>query len=153
MKSFFKKYKGLILVLLVVCCFVALSFIGEGRETKANVESVFYSDVEKWAEDVVSNKNVVTVIALSYCSHCKEYKPVLEQIAVENNLTVYWFEADLIEEKDYQTITSTVDFNEYTGASPYTAISNSGNVLAQTVGYANEEAAYSFFIENGLINE
>ncbi len=149
MKKFWKKYKVLVIVALLVVAFVALSFLVEGNKPAAKEPS---SSVSEWVEAVKEDKNVITVIALSYCSHCKDYKPVITEIATKYSIPLYWFEIDTVSEADANTISSTYAFSEYEGASPYTAITKKGAVIAQYAnGYMSNEQALSFLKDNGVI--
>lgn len=147
MKKFWEKYKVLILVLVGIAALITLSVITENAN---KVEEVASTDLIEWAEKVQTEEKVLTVIALSYCSHCAEYKPVINEIASEYNIPLYWFEIDEMNSTDSEILTGTVDFSEYKGSSPYTAITYGGQVLDQTVGYANKDAVLEFLNANDL---
>lgn len=149
MKKFWKKYKGWVIAALAVCAFVALSFLVEGNKPEEGESS---SNVSEWVEAVKEDQYIITVIALSYCSHCKDYKPVITSIANEQGIPIYWFEIDTVSEEEANIISSTYEFSEYEGASPYTAITKKGEVVAQySLGYMDKDAATNFLKTNGVI--
>ncbi len=149
MKKFWNKYKGLVLVLIALIAFVLLSFLGEGKEEVIETPA---ADITSWQEGVNKDEYALTIIALSYCGACQNYQPVITRIASENNIPLFWFEIDELAEADATALTNTYDFSEYTGTSPYTAITKNGEVIAQTVGYASEEGTMEFLRTNGLVD-
>ncbi len=149
MKKFWGKYKILIIVVLAIGAFITLSILTESSKPAESTE--VSEDILSWKEGVDSSQYAITVIGLSYCSHCANYKPIISEIAEEYSLPLYWFEIDELSTADSSTLTGTYNFSEYDGASPYTAITSKGEVIGQTVGEMDEETTLDFLRTNGVI--
>lgn len=148
MKKFWEKYRVLIFIIVGVAAFVGLSLLVEnvGKE-----EEIIPDDVIAWQSEVPEQEYAITVIALSTCEHCANYKPVITAIATEHSIPLYWFEVDLYGDEASELIKTTFDFSEYTVYSPYTAITNYGEVVAQTTGGMEEADAITFLKDAGAI--
>ena len=146
MKKFWEKYKVLIIIIVAVCAFVSLSLLSEKR-----VETTKMGDIAVWAEEAPASDFAITIIALSYCDHCKEFNPIITEVAKEYSIPIYWFEYDLLDAEGQNTLVSTFDFTEYEGASPYMAITKKNEVVAQNVGKLGKEATIEFLKTNNII--
>ena len=109
------------------------------------------SDVEKWNRDIESGKTVLTVIGASYCNHCQELKPVITKIAAENDILLYFFEIDKLDENEGNTLTTTYELDGYNGSVPYMFIMKNKQFVSYDVGFRSESITRQFLWENGLI--
>ncbi len=145
-------------IVLAVGLFIGLSFLidvsgknSESNENNENSSSGTTADIESWYNKSTNGDEIVTVIASSTCPHCQEYKPVIENLASEKGFTLYFFEADYLDETDYTMLTGTFEIENYTGAVPYTFIVKDGKFVADTIGYSDEDTTISFLKENNII--
>jgi thiol-disulfide isomerase/thioredoxin len=152
------KNKRLITILgivLAIGLFVGLSFLidasGKESENDDNDSTGTTADIESWYNKSTNGDEIVTVIASSTCPHCQEYKPVIENLASEKGFTLYFFEADYLDETDYAMLTGTFEIENYTGSVPYTFIVRDGKFVADTIGYSDEDTIVSFLEENNII--
>lgn len=150
MKKFWEKYKILIIVVLAVAAFIGLSIFSEAKSTPKESGEIS-EGILSWKEGVESEEYAITVISLSYCPHCKNYKPIISEIAEEYSLPLYWFDIDELSKVDSSSLTDTYNFSKYDGSSPYTAITSKGEVVNQTVGEMDKEATLDFLRTNGVI--
>ena len=149
MSKFFKKYKGLLIVIVAVLAFVALSILTEAANKQQTTEA--YKDVTSWADNLKDEEYAVTVIALTYCSHCHNFNPVITKIANDYAIPLYWFEIDDLTEEESAIVTDTYKFDEYTGSSPYIAVTHKGEVVSEHVGEMTKSATIKFLKEAGAI--
>ncbi len=147
MKKFWDKYKVLIIIVLAVLAFVALSFLSENKEPAQVSENI-----TTWKEIINSDEYVITVIGLTYCPACKSYHPIISDIAEEYSLPLYWFDIDEMSNDDSSQLTNTYNFSQYTGSSPYTVITSGGEVIDEVVGAMDEEETLEFLRTNGVID-
>lgn len=120
-------------------------------ETETITETVNNNDVlEEWVSATSKNEYTITVIGLSYCSHCKNYLPVITKFANDNNIKLFWFDIDELSDSDADILSSRYDFSEYDGASPYTAVMKNSEVLLQHVGEMSTSEVDAFFKKLGL---
>lgn len=149
MKKFWKKYKVIVILAIAVAAFIGLSFLSE---SKAPTLESSNQNVSEWSAAVDGDKYVITVIALSYCSACKEYNPIITALAEEYSIPIYWFEIDTLNQEDATIVSSKYAFTEYEGASPYTVITKKGEVISQYAqGYMNKENTLSFLKNSGAV--
>lgn len=152
--NFWSNNKGLIIFLGILALLIALTFLIEGDETtKKEIDySTLGSDIQEWYTDTQSNNYTLTVIALSYCGYCAQYKPIITQIANDEGLKLYWFEMDTMSSEDANALQNTYTLEQYSGSSPYTAIIYGGKFVTDTVGYMDESSTNTFLKEAGAIN-
>ncbi len=139
------KKKTIVIVLLLglLILFMALIDVKEGNKK---------ATMDEWVEVTKEDKYVITVISLSYCDFCANYKPIIEQIAEENDIKLFWFNIDKMKETDSSILVTTYKFNEhgYEGASPYTAITKNAQFVADKVGGMSSDDLKLFLKENGI---
>ena len=141
------------LVATCIWAFLGLTLLIDTKG-KDKVESTDYqiynADINEWIEATKSDEPVITVIGLTYCQFCKKYNPVINKIAKEKGIKLYWFDADNYGEDNLSTLTSTYELS-YVGSSPYTLVTKNGEVVGEHVeGYMEEKEANSFLSELGF---
>ncbi len=141
------------LVATCIWAFLGLTLLIDTKG-KDKVESTDYqiynADINEWIEATKSDEPVITVIGLTYCQFCKKYNPVINKIAKEKGIKLYWFDADNYGEDNLSTLTSTYELS-YEGSSPYTLVTKNGEVVGEHVeGYMEEKEANSFLSELGF---
>ena len=137
------------LVATCIWAFLGLTLLIDTKG-KDKVESTDYqiynADINEWVEATKSDEPVITVIGLTYCQFCKKYNPVINKIAKEKGIKLYWFDAD----NYFSTLTSTYELS-YEGSSPYTLVTKNGEVVGEHVeGYMEENETNSFLSELGF---
>ena len=149
MKNFWKKYKVIILVVVGILAFIGLSILTE-KATKGETTEAL-TDVTVLTEKVPNDEYSVVVIALTYCSHCHNFNPVITKISNEYKLPLYWFEIDDLSEADSLTLSSAFEEHGYDGSSPYIAVLNKGKVVSTHVGEMGKDATIEFLKEANAI--
>lgn len=107
--------------------------------------------LKSWKEDINNGREVITVIASSGCPHCKEYKPVITDIANKYNIKLYFFEADLLEQSDKDILTN-IDSDKfsYAGSIPFTFVIRNNQYIGDTVGYINSGSTIYYLNKFGF---
>lgn len=145
MKKFLSKYGVVVGVVLALGLFLVLSVLIKEEPIKE-----MSSNMEEWLADTASDEYVVTVIAQTTCSHCINFKPVMQKANNEYEFKLYWLEADELTNNDYNTLTGTYDLDEYSGT-PYTFITKNGEVLDHLSGERDYDTLIEFLEENNVI--
>lgn len=96
-------------------------------------------DSSKWLNDVKSKNVVINVIASSTCPHCHNYNPVIESVASNNKIKLYFIEVDKLDNDEYNSYLNSIDIPNFQGYVPYTFITYDGKVVSENVGELNEE--------------
>lgn len=148
MKEFLKKNKELVTIVGLVVLFVVFSLLFKNVDFNKNNGT---SKIDEWYVQTKEHGVVVTVIAQTTCGHCQLFKPIMEEVHEENDFNLFWIEANELNNKDYTTLTKTYDISDYQGT-PYTFITNNGEVVATHSGRMEKEDLVNFLVENGVIN-
>ncbi len=145
MKKFLSKYGVVVGIVLALGLFIVLSVIIKEEPIKE-----MSSNMEEWLTDTASDEYVVTVIAQTTCSHCINFKPVMQKANNEYEFKLYWLEADELTNNDYNALTGTYDLEDYSGT-PYTFITKNGEVLDHLSGERDYDTLVEFLENNNVI--
>ena len=145
MKKFLSKYGVVVGIVLALGLFIVLSVIIKEEPIKE-----MSSNMEEWLTDTASDEYVVTVIAQTTCSHCINFKPVMQKANNEYEFKLYWLEADELTNNDYNALTGTYDLEDYSGT-PYTFITKNGEVLDHLSGERDYDTLIEFLENNNVI--
>ena len=152
-KSFWKNNKSTIIIVGFIVLLLAVTFLIEGNEKKST--EVDYSsvgtEIKAWYDDTQKDQNVVTVIALSYCGYCANYKPIITALSSERGFKLYWFEIDTMSEEDSAALQNTYKLEQYSGSSPYTVVTKKGAFVKDVVGYMEKAELVSFLEGAGAL--
>lgn len=91
-------------------------------------------DTEKWLNEVKSKNVIINVIASSTCPHCHNFNPVIEKVATENNVKLYFIEVDKLDGEKFNTYINSIEIPGYKGYVPYTFITYDGKVVSENLG-------------------
>ncbi len=149
MKKFLSKYKMPIIVIVLIGLFVLLSVLLKNVDFSGG-----YSDeVNAWIEATKKDEYVVTVLGQTFCPHCIDYKPVMEELKEEYGFNLYWFEINEMEMKDYNGLVKTYKLPSYTESTPYTVITKNGKVITDVQSALSKESLLEFLTNAGVIKE
>ncbi len=151
------------IVLLVVG--IVLVIIGLFAYSK-KTSSTFGGEVEKPSTEVgiheisfkqyqyltsTEDKDIIFIGATG-CGWCEKYRPVLEEVASENNLTVYYLDIANLNNTSYNDLVNSNDWlksNQW--GTPTTLILTSNKTVDVLEGYAEKDKVVEFFKNNGYI--
>ena len=91
-------------------------------------------DSSKWLNDVKSKNVIINVIASSTCPHCHNYNPIIESVASNYKIKLYFIEVDKLENEEYISYINSINIPGYKGFVPYTFITYDGEVVSENVG-------------------
>lgn len=91
-------------------------------------------DSSKWLNDVKSKNVIINVIASSTCPHCHNYNPIIESVASNYKIKLYFIEVDKLENEEYISYINSINIPGYKGYVPYTFITYGGEVVSENVG-------------------
>ncbi len=149
MKKFFKKNGGIVIGVVAILAFVALSVLTEVVLKEKTTEAL--KDLTVLTENVPNDEAAVVVIGLTYCSHCHNFNPVITKVAGDYNIPVYWFDIDDLSDEDSSTLRETFAEHGYEGSSPYIAVFKNGEVVNNHVGEMTKTATIDFLKESDII--
>ena len=91
-------------------------------------------DSSKWLNDVKSKNIIINFIASSTCPHCHNYNPIIESVASNYKIKLYFIEVDKLENEEYISYINSISIPGYKGYVPYTFITYDGEVVSENVG-------------------
>lgn len=136
---------------------------------KIPASEVYYkvlSTADEYIKKVNSKKYTIAVFGKSDCTYCDLYLPVINTIAKDYNLDIYYFDKDTYDEDEYEEIME-LDFTipakcTTTGYSttmsqsfpkPMTIITKGGEFVDCIRGYVTENDVLKVFKEYGIVKE
>lgn len=141
-----KKKTPLIIAIVGIVLFILLGVMIRNNNG-SNVEKT----VSDWTKDVTLGKKVLTVMGLTTCSHCQEYKPVITSLAKKYGINFYFFETDTLTKEELEVLSNTYDLVDFKSQVPFTFIVNNNAYVTGKTGYSDRDDILEFLKENDLI--
>ena len=161
--SLTSKQKDLFLVALVVILLVVAFFVTKDSKPKLDIElpvalegtagftEINYSEYE---EKINSEKPFVVVIVRDGCGYCEAYEPVLEEVANEYSLPIYYINLANISEEEMETLsTSNSYLKKNQWGTPTTLFMYGDTVIDSISGYVEKDTFVEFAKENFLVTK
>ena len=140
---------GVVILIIVVA---ALSTKGNIEEAKvdypltlvgdAGLHQMTYNDYE---EMVKSGDPFIVVIERATCSYCQQYMPILEEVADEKSIPLYYIDTDTLTSDENNLLASTNAYlkrNQW--GTPTTLFMLGERVLDTIGGYVEKDSVLSF---------
>lgn len=120
-------------------------------EDYKNIKEVDYKGFKCLYEQ---NEPYVIVLAQTTCGYCEKYKPVLEDVLIQNNINAYLINIDKISQEESTKLTSSLDYfssNQQWGTPLTLAIQNK-KIIDDIGGYNEDKTAIKkLFAQAGII--
>jgi predicted bacteriocin transport accessory protein len=159
--SLTSKQKDLLLVLLVAVVLVIALVITGGKEPKLDIElpialegeagftEITYSEYE---EKLNTEAPFVVVIVKDGCVFCEKYKPVVESVANEYALPIYFINlSNLTSEEQSALASSNTYLKKENWGTPTTLFMYGNKVVDLITEYVEKDAFESFVKENFVV--
>lgn len=130
--------------------FVGLSFM-INVSNPAQKQNIEYN-VSDWLVDIEKEEAVVTILGLTTCSHCQQYKPTIEKLANKHKFKLYFFELDELTEEERNTVENTFELETYEDSVPFTYIVKNKKVIAEDTGFESRDYTYQYLKDHKVIN-
>ena len=129
-------------ILIFVLCLVLLCGCSKDYITEISID-----DLNKKIEN---KESFILYIGSAKCSHCKDYRPKLNEVVKEYNLTVYYVDISKLDNNQLKNLSKIISYN----GTPATAFIEDGEDLGiQTHidGDVSKKQIISAFENNGYI--
>lgn len=139
-KVFIISICSLILIILFV---IAFNYYSRPR--------LYELDVNQVKEKIDNKESFILCISATYCSHCKEYKPKLEDISKEYRMDIYYIDFDKYSDEEQNLFRDYVSFD---GGTPVTLFIKNGEeetTVNRINGNVSKDKIISKFKSNGFI--
>ena len=95
----------------------------------------------------------ILILTGTTCPHCQKYKPALEEVLAEHNLTAYEIDMWVLEDSDIKVVNSYLDPEKPVEGVPTTVIIDSGDMeIDRRVGGISREEIEGLLQTNGFID-
>lgn len=153
------KKSDFILIGVVVLIIVVAAFSSKGnvQEEEVNypltlvgepgLHQMSYVDYE---EKVASGDPFVVVIERAGCSYCVQYMPIVEEVAKENNIPLYYIDTDTLTEAEMELLNNNAYLKRNQWGTPTTLFMLGERVLDTINGYVEKSSVVNF-LDNKIV--
>lgn len=134
----------IVIITIIIIALIAINILTNSKEGK--LISLDYNEIK---EKVKNKEDFILIVSQSTCSHCVEYKPILERIANKNKINIYYIDYDKSDNKE-----EFLEEFDLDGSTPITLFFNEGkekSILNRINGTVSEKKALEKFKKMGFI--
>ena len=148
------KKSDLILVGVVLAIVVLAMFSSKGTKALEEVEypltlagevglhQITYAEYE---EKVENGDAFIVVIERAGCSYCIQYMPIVEEVAKEKKIPLYYIDTDTLSQEEFNLLGSTNSYLKRNNwGTPTTLFMLGDRVLDNIAGYVDKDSVLSF---------
>ena len=152
------KQKDIILIALVVVLLIVAAIVTGNKDSKVDIElpvavegeagtkTISYTEYE---ELMNSNKPFLMVIIQDGCGYCEMYEPIVEEVANEYRLPIYYINMTNLNNDEYTALgTSNSYFKKNQWGTPTTLFMVGDKVIDSIGQYVDKDTFVSFVKEN-----
>lgn len=112
-------------------------------------------DYSQYTNLLASNERSVIVIGQTGCTHCTNAKPALDEIALENNIPIYYLNYTNITSEERAALQSSLSYfeeNPRWGTPLYLVVENN-ELVDVTSGFTGKETVVNFLKKSNIIKK
>ena len=140
---------GVVLLIVVVAVF---STKGNKVEEEVNypltlsgdagLQQISYADYQNKVED---GDAFIVIIERAGCSYCIQYMPIVEEVAKEKKIPIYYIDTDTLSEEDMNELSTTNNYlKKNNWGTPTTLFMLGDRVLDSISGYTEKDSVLAF---------
>lgn len=140
---------GVVLLIVVVAIF---STKGNKVEEEVNypltlsgdagLQQISYADYQNKVED---GDAFIVIIERAGCSYCIQYMPIVEEVAKEKKIPIYYIDTDTLSEEDMNELSTTNNYlKKNNWGTPTTLFMLGDRVLDSISGYTEKDSVLAF---------
>ena len=108
----------------------------------AGLQQITYSDYESKVEN---GDAFIVIIERAGCSYCVQYMPIVEEVANEKKIPIYYIDTDTLSEDEFNLLSSTNSYLKRNNwGTPTTLFMLGDRVLDNISGYVDKASVLSF---------
>ena len=149
---------GVVLLLIVVGIFSSKGTIVEEEVNypltlvgDAGLHQITYNEYE---EKVENEDAFIVIIERAGCGYCVQYMPIVEEVANEKKIPIYYIDTDTLSQDEYTRLSTTNNYlkrNDW--GTPTTLFMLGSRVLDSIGGYVEKESVLSFIDGKVVVGE
>ena len=149
---------GVVLLIIVVAMFSSKGTIAEEEvdypltlSGEAGLHQLTYSQYE---EKVENGDAFIVIIERAGCSYCVQYMPIVEDVANEKKIPIYYIDTDTLSSDEFNELSTTNNYlkrNDW--GTPTTLFMLGERVLDSIGGYVDKDTVLSFIDGKVVVGE
>lgn len=119
---------------------------------KNDYKNISFIGYDKYDEIYQSGKKSIIVLGQTGCGACTAYKPVIDEIAKEKNIEIYYVDMTQLESGEPTKLMNSLSYFDEVESwgTPLTLIIENKKVVAAQLGHNEKETTLEFFKNNGF---
>lgn len=95
----------------------------------------------------------IVVLVQTNCGYCNMYKPIIDEIAYDEDINIYYFDILKLTNSEYNQLINSIDFfkTHSDWGTPTTLIVKNSSTIDYLEGYSSEDATLKFYRKNSII--
>lgn len=140
---------GVVVLIIVAAIFSTKGTIAEEEINypltlagEAGLHQITYNDYE---EKVENGDAFIVIIERAGCSYCVQYMPIVEEVANEKKIPIYYIDTDTLSQDEYTELSTTNNYlkrNDW--GTPTTLFMLGSRVIDSIGGYVDKDSVLSF---------
>ena len=151
----------LIGVVLLVIVIAALSTKGNVQDEPVNYTLTLVGEsglhqmtYDQYEEKVESGAAFIVVIERAGCSYCIQYMPIVEEVANENSIPLYYIDTDTLTAEEMDMLNNNNAYLKRNNWGTPTTLFMLGNRVLDTIGgYVDKDTLISFLKDRVVMGE
>ena len=149
---------GVVILIIVAAMFSSKGTIAEEEVDypltlagEAGLHQITYNQYE---EKVDNGEAFIVIIERAGCSYCVQYMPIVEDVANEKKIPIYYIDTDTLSSEEYTELSTTNNYlkrNDW--GTPTTLFMLGDRVLDSIGGYVEKDAVLSFIDGKVVVGE
>ena len=135
-------------ILILIIIIISILLINNQNKKTGELKQITYKQI---LQKVEKKEDFILIVSKSNCSHCMSYKPKVEIIAKDYNITVYYIDFDKEKEKDTDEFLKEFKLD---GSTPMTLFIKDGketSILKRLEGDVESNKIINRFKEMGFL--
>ncbi len=115
---------------------------------KAGLNQITYNE---YKEFVSSEEAFIVIIERAGCSYCIQYMPIVESVANEKNIPIYYIDTDTLTKEEFNELSSTNSYLKRNEWGTPTTLFMLGNRVLDTIGGLVEKETFESFLDGKVV--
>lgn len=146
-----------IIAILIIVFLVAVMVSNERNISKTmKIHNISFNE---YKEKIMEDKFTIILIGRDNCSHCANYKPLVNQVANDYNLDVWYLNTDTLEKDEYLFLHDNVNVlkDQYDPEgnpgipTPATVVYRKGYELDSVLGDVGSKGFQNILVKSGVV--
>lgn len=139
-----KLYIFLGIIGVIIVLIFGINFLNEHNSKKY---------LESFEEVIANEEQQIVLLARENCSYCQMFTPLLDYMAEKYGFEYLYVDTNKLTDKALSSVLEKLNVNEEDFGTPHLSIVESGSVIDDVPGYADEQKLLAFLKKYGYVGE